>query len=146
MGTDLAKLLAVAGLAQSTNPKSGKFDLDGLNKHNAIEHDASLSRADAFTGDNHSFNSSIFNSVLAQFHGDTITIQDAAKARAMRSLTESKRNRNFEFPLKQFIASNAETALYLAAMGDATSAPVKYVKVFFGKSNISIYSFFFIVV
>ncbi|KAK4621380.1 Putative sterigmatocystin biosynthesis peroxidase stcC [Fulvia fulva] len=56
MGAYFTVLIGGAGLLSSPNVLGGAFDLDDLDQHNfSIEHDASLSRRDAFFGDDHSF-------------------------------------------------------------------------------------------
>lgn len=112
------------------------LDLDALVKHNAIEHDGSLSRQDAFAGDNHSFNQTIFDSWLAQI-GDTdvITTALAGKARMYRVKTEQARDPKFKYGQKQQLISNGETALIMGIFGDIYKgdANKSWVKVFFGK-------------
>jgi hypothetical protein len=46
VSAEVATSLSTLGLTLSKDPSSKAFDLDDLNKHNAIEHDASLSRKD----------------------------------------------------------------------------------------------------
>ncbi|EHK96198.1 putative sterigmatocystin biosynthesis peroxidase stcC [Glarea lozoyensis 74030] len=73
-----AKALTTSSTSNTT------FNLDDLDKHNIIEHDGSLSRADIFSGDNHSFNPAIWASVAAFFTEPTISIATSAAARKAR--------------------------------------------------------------
>ena len=136
LGSDLATGLASGALAISPNPKSGKFNLADLIKHNAIEHDASLSRADASKDPSQKFSPAVWKTTLSHFTSPTITLKQAASARAARSLYESKNDHSFTFQMGQFIISNAETALYLMAMGNGNSAPLKYVRVLFEEERL----------
>ncbi|KAL1303249.1 hypothetical protein AAFC00_006663 [Neodothiora populina] len=140
MGADFTLAIGTAGFASNPDPELLYFDLDMLQKHDfVIEHDASLSRADASTGDNHSFNQTIWNSVTAFFaNQDNATIETAAKAKFNRVTTEAARDPEFSYGPAQFILSYGETALYLSTMGDPTtgSAPVDYVNVFFQEERL----------
>jgi len=75
-----AAILSVPGDLLATS-----FNLNDINQHNfPIEHDASLSRSDYYlnNGDNHSFNQSIFDTVLKYYDGmNTTSIPVAAKAK-----------------------------------------------------------------
>lgn len=111
-----------------------------LDRHDVfIEHDASLSRADASTGNDHSFNQSIFNTVLSYFDGEAnATITPAAKAKFNRVTTEAARDPDFSYGPVQFVLSYGETALYLSTMGDPVtgSAPVDFIKVLFEEERL----------
>lgn len=140
MGPDFSSGIgAVAISAVSTDPSSGSFNLDDLNKHNAIEHDASLSRSDYYvspTHDNYDFNASIFNQVLAFYQGlDETSIDVAAKAKYARLEYEMTEDRNLTYGAMQFVLSYGESALYLSTMGDPVTgvAPVEFVRVLFGE-------------
>ncbi|KAF2088261.1 Cloroperoxidase [Saccharata proteae CBS 121410] len=135
-----ADFAAATGLLSSPTLLSPSFDLNNLDSHNfPIEHDASLSRADAYFGDNHSFNATIFSTVLAYFSStNTTSIPLAAHARYNRVLTEKARDPAFTYTAQQFITSYGETALYLSVLGDPVTgvAPVEWVKVFFEQERL----------
>lgn len=79
---ETATTLASAGIALSPDPSSGAFDLDDLNKHNAVEHDASLSRKDIDLGGNEKFDQKIFDQTLRFYGGATqISLKEVAAAR-----------------------------------------------------------------
>jgi len=70
MGADFSLFVGSAGVGSNPNFLSFQFDLDQLDRHNiVIELDASLSRDDASTGNNYSFNSTVWDTVLAHYTG-----------------------------------------------------------------------------
>jgi hypothetical protein len=86
VGADFTTVIGTLGLLSvKNNPLATSFDLNDLNEHNfPIEHDASLSRADANlnNGDDYTFNQTIFDSVMAYYEGMNVTsIPVAAKAK-----------------------------------------------------------------
>ncbi|WPH03781.1 Hypothetical protein R9X50_00666400 [Acrodontium crateriforme] len=135
VGADFA--ISVGSLAQNANPTLLQMtvDLDQLDEHNfPIEHDASLSRMDAYFGDDHSFNQAAFNQVLAYFDGsDTATIPAASLARYHRVQACETNNPTCIYGARQLVLSYGETALYLSTMGNPTTgdAPVSYIKSLF---------------
>ncbi|GAB7340129.1 hypothetical protein MBLNU457_6613t1 [Dothideomycetes sp. NU457] len=135
IGADFALIVGSAGIASNPNPLDLSFDLDMLDSHDhLIEHDASLSRQDAYFGNDHSFNQTIWDTVKAYYGSDGVaSLTEAAKAKFMRVTTEDARDPEFSYGPVQFILSYGETALYLSVMGDATTgdAPVDYVNSLF---------------
>lgn len=70
MGADFSLFVGAAGIGSNPNPLSLELDLDQLDHHYMIiEHDASLSRADVSTGNNYSFNQTIWDTVFAYYDG-----------------------------------------------------------------------------
>jgi hypothetical protein len=86
--------------------------------HLVIEHDGSLSRNDIFSGDNHSFNSSIWAATAAHFTEDTISLVTAAQARKARLGTAAAVNPNFTMSANDVMFSLIESALYLSVFGN----------------------------
>lgn len=82
MSPELATTFARAGL-RLAGPNATTFDMDHLYVHNAIEHDASISREDySVNNDSHSFNARIFNESLSYFNEEQkISLPAAAAAR-----------------------------------------------------------------
>ena len=119
----------------TADPLLGSFDLNDLDEHNfPIEHDASLSRQDAFFGNDYSFYQPYFDQVLAFYDGSEHTnISQAAKARHARFSDSQSKNPTFICGLREFIFSYGETALYLQALSDPFSgvARVDYLKYWF---------------
>ncbi|THW04997.1 Cloroperoxidase [Aureobasidium pullulans] len=142
VGGDFALVVGTAGIGSNPSPLTSGlyFDLDMLDRHDfLIEHDGSLSRADTTTGDNHSFNQTIWDTVLAYYSGMTdATIPVASKARFNRIQTEAARDPNFSYSPVQFILSYGETALYLSTMGDPITgvAPLEYVRSLFEEEKL----------
>ena len=132
--------VGAAGIGSNPNILSLEFDLDQLRRHDVvIEHDASLSRADASTGDNYSLNQTIWDTVLDYYSGqDKTSILSAAKAKYNRVQTESSRDPTFTYGPVQFIFSYGETAIYLSTMGDPATgiAPVEYVRALFEEERL----------
>lgn len=140
IGADFSLLfgtLAINGV--SPDPSSDYFDLDMLNKHNEIEHDASLSRSDYWvspTRDNFGFNRTVWEQVLVFFEGlDEILIDVAARAREARTRFERGEDGEFTYTAKQVVLAYGESALYLSTMGDPWTeiAPLEFVKVLIGE-------------
>lgn len=102
-----------------------------------IEHDGSLSRADIYFGDNHSFNSTIWGTVASYFTEDTIDVPTAARARAARLAAAAKENPEFNMTSSGVNFSLIESALYLSVFnnGSSSTAVTEWVKVMFRKSD-----------
>lgn len=98
-----------------------------------IEHDGSLSRADAYFGDNHSLNWTVWNETKSYFEGDTISVLEAAKARAARLKTSAAANPEYEITDGDNQSSLFETAFLLLTFGDGNEAKTEWVRVMFGK-------------
>jgi Peroxidase, family 2 len=134
VAADVAIVLSIGGLGASPNPLGLTLDLADLDKHNFIEHDGSLSRADfGEGGDDHTFNPDIFHAFMSGFAGlDNTTTESAAKAKFARVQNESKSDPDFTYGVKQFVLSYAESALYIKALGnDGDSVPLSWLQTFF---------------
>ncbi|KAL8835095.1 MAG: hypothetical protein Q9170_003451 [Blastenia crenularia] len=119
----------------TTTGYNNTLNLNDL-EHHAIpgEHDGSLSRNDLYFGDNHSFNSTIWNTVARYFHHDTISIRTAARARSHRVAAARAINPNFT---PSEVSSMGETALYLKAMrGQDVETKTNYVRILFNEERI----------
>ncbi|KAK1566001.1 Chloroperoxidase [Colletotrichum navitas] len=118
--------------ASSTGNKE-TFHLNDLNKHDLIEHDASLSRADIFFGDNWSFNQTIFDETKSHWPSETISIMDAATALVARQKSAEAVNPEFNLPLDGYTNSLGQTAMYLGLFGnyDNGNANRTWVEYFF---------------
>ncbi|KDQ21598.1 hypothetical protein BOTBODRAFT_26034 [Botryobasidium botryosum FD-172 SS1] len=80
---ELATSIATAGLMLCGS--NGTLNLNDLDAHNVIEHDASLTRADAATGDDHTIVPWIVEEVLSySSDGEVMTLDDFARARVAR--------------------------------------------------------------
>ena len=147
LSTEIGSFFATAGIRTNPDKAAHSFDLDHLRKHSVIEHDVSLSRNDVATSgtkDNHSFNQTIFDAVMATYGGNTTTsFELATKARYGRLLACQKAhedaNADLGYGIKELILSYGETALLLGLLGDPKDGeiPVEYLRVLFRKSSIS---------
>jgi hypothetical protein len=102
----------------STTGVPGTVNLEDMKKHDVLEHDGSLSRADAITGDDNSFNPAIWDTVKAHFTGPTIDIVTMAAARKDRIDAAAAANPEFSLTPDQVKTSFAESAFILGALGN----------------------------
>ena len=112
--------VAVGGLAMfsSPDPLGGSFDLNDLDQHNfPIEHDASLSREDAYFGNDYSFNSGIWDQTRSFFKNGKTALLPAALAIADRTADSKERNPEFVYGPQQFILRYGEMTLAIETMG-----------------------------
>lgn len=127
--------------ATSTGPSGIFFDLDMLNKHNALEHDLSLSRADINNGgDDHTFNSTIFDAYMKAYAGqNATTFASAGKARIACVTAEKPVNANLDFGLRQQVLSMIETALLINSLNGYNTGivPVSWIRILFGEFSLS---------
>jgi hypothetical protein len=132
------QLVGAKALTASSTSNNATFNLDDLNKHNIIEHDGSLSRADIFFGDNHSFNPTIWASVAAFFTEPTISIATSASARKARLAAASAANPQFNLTADGTQFSFIESALYQSVFGDLAegNAKTEWVSVLFREEKL----------
>nr|POF06924.1 putative sterigmatocystin biosynthesis peroxidase stcc [Quercus suber] len=140
IGADFTTVIGAAGLLSSPNPLGGSFDLNDLDQHNfPIEHDASLSRQDAYFGNDYSFYDPNWQQVLSHFAGSDVTsIKTASDAKWARVNDSLARNPEVVYSLREFILSYGETSLYLQTMGNAYSGDtnVKYIRSMFEQEKL----------
>jgi hypothetical protein len=99
---DVSTVFALGGLLTSPHPFKGTFDLSDLKKHNFIEHDASLSRADlAVSGDAVTFRPDIFQGVMDTYDGMiNTTLETAVLARSKRIAQARAQDPKIDFGAK----------------------------------------------
>ncbi|KAK8081161.1 Cloroperoxidase [Apiospora hydei] len=115
-----------AALSTVPLPNATELSLHHLNQHNAIEHDASLSRPDAFFSSHQDvFDPSIFAETRAHWPDPVISVRQAAAARLGRVQTSNRTNPAFELNRAGAPASVAETAVYIVAFGDVEAGTVR---------------------
>jgi len=140
MGADFTVAIGGAGLLSSPFPLEGSFDLNDLDQHNfPIEHDASMSRQDAYFGDDHSFYNPNWQQYIQFFNGKTVTdIPTASKAKFARYTDSKEKNPTFTYGLREAIFSYGENAIYLQSMADPVSgkAQISYVRSLFEKEKL----------
>ncbi|KAK7957724.1 Cloroperoxidase [Apiospora saccharicola] len=103
-----------------------RFSLHHLIQHNAIEHDASLSRPDAFFSSHQDvFDPAVFAETRSHWPDPVINVRQAAAARLGRMRTSNRTNPAFELNQAGAPASVAETAVYIIAFGDIEAGTVR---------------------
>ncbi|CZR67661.1 related to chloroperoxidase [Phialocephala subalpina] len=116
------QLVGAKALLTSTTGNASTFNLDDLDEHGVIEHDGSLSRADIYFGDNHSFNSTIWDSVAALFNETQIPLATAIQARSARLAAAAAVNPTFNMSSNDVTFSAIETALYMSVFSSNSSS------------------------
>lgn len=113
--------------ALTTNPNKNAttFSLNDLGNHNILEHDASLSRSDAYFGNPLVFNQSVFDETKSYWTGKTITVKMAAKARLARIKTSKATNPTYQLSELGDAFTYGESVAYVVVFGDKKSATVK---------------------
>ncbi|KAK9773064.1 putative Chloroperoxidase [Seiridium cardinale] len=126
IGVGLATELHGQAVATNPTPNATTFDLDNLSRHNILEHDASLSRADYYwTNDSHSFNQTVFDETRSYWKGPIIDIKEAAAARIARVHTSQATNPTYSMSEVGGAFSVGETAAYIIVLGDKVTGTVK---------------------
>ncbi|RMX71801.1 hypothetical protein D0869_15264, partial [Hortaea werneckii] len=141
MAPDFTIAIGGVGLLSSDSPDTARsFDLNDLDQHNfPIEHDASLSRQDAYFGNDYSFYQPNWDMVLKYYQGKTVTdIPTASHAQRNRVANSRAINPEFVYGPREFVLANGETALYLQTMADPFSGRAKldYVKMLFEQEKL----------
>jgi hypothetical protein len=119
---------------------STTINLEDLNLHDAIEHDASLTREDAKSGDNHSLQPALLQAMLDDSQGDFLTTESIARTRARRE-KDSLLKGSLKLGFKPYTLAYGEAALLLQALGkneNGTDWKVKKAdaKVWFGEEKL----------
>ncbi|KAK4244523.1 Chloroperoxidase [Corynascus novoguineensis] len=114
--------------ALTTNPKKNAttFSLNDLANHNILEHDASLSRTDAFFGNVLQFNQTIFDETKSYWtNEETLDIKDAARARLGRIKASQATNPEYSMSELGDSFTYGESAAYVVVLGDKISGTIK---------------------
>ncbi|KAK1140900.1 hypothetical protein N8T08_009773 [Aspergillus melleus] len=122
--SSLANLMFEMAIVANPEPNATYFTLDHLNRHNVLEHDASLSRTDAFFGSNHIFNRTIFDESRAYWIEPVLTAQMLANSKLARQINSRATNPNYTFPKMTEEFSLGEIAAPIIAFGDIESGTV----------------------
>ncbi|KAJ7596366.1 Cloroperoxidase [Mycena floridula] len=134
-------LILPAHLGLLTSGQGDTFTLDDIKLHNAVEHDASLSRSDfAVTGDNLHFNETIFQTLASSNPGVNYYNATSAGTVMRQRLEDSRRvNPAIKNTSKELLMRIAESTLYLTVMGNNTGvAPKEFVNIFFREERLPI--------
>ncbi|KAL4744671.1 hypothetical protein BDW72DRAFT_212277 [Aspergillus terricola var. indicus] len=124
IGEELAVYLFQEAMTTNPNANATTFNLNHLSRHNILEHDASLSRQDAYFGDNHDFNQAVFDETRSYWPDHIIDVQAAALSREARVNTSKATNPNYSMSQLGEDFSYGETAAYLIVLGDKESGTV----------------------
>jgi hypothetical protein len=115
-----ATSLATDALSAVPHSAPNALDLSDLNKHDVIEHDASLTRNDAIQGDNYSVQPNLVQALLADAAGTgsdgVLTITSLSKSRVRRE-AESKKAGSPALSSKMATLAYGESALLLQVLG-----------------------------
>ncbi|KAI1139076.1 Cloroperoxidase [Hypoxylon sp. FL0543] len=122
--TSLGELMFSVALVANPEPNATFFTLDQLNVHNVLEHDASLSRSDAFFGNNHVFNETIFNETKVYWTEPVLDAAMLANGKVARQLNSKAFNPNYTFTSKIEAFSLGEVSAPIVAFGDLQAATV----------------------
>ncbi|KAJ7629329.1 Cloroperoxidase [Mycena rosella] len=117
------------------------LNLDALQLHNLIEHDASISRNDFAIGDNLHFNETVFATLANANPGvDFYNATSAGLVQQARLADSLARNPNITNTRKEFLLRSRESGLYLSIMGDPLTgvAPKNFVQIFFREERLPI--------
>ncbi|KAJ7574639.1 Cloroperoxidase [Mycena floridula] len=136
---DVVGMPAKAGFL--TSPDDEFFTLADIRLHNNIEHDASVSRADFVTGDNFSFNETMYSAMVNVNPGlDYYDPTSAGLVQKQRLIESQATNPTLINTAKEFAIRTRESSLYLAVMGNSTTgvAPKKFVNIFFREERLPI--------
>ncbi|KAF8801693.1 Cloroperoxidase [Phlegmacium glaucopus] len=114
-GNLVTNLVSIGGKSPQTGPDPPQPAIvGGLDTHQVFEGDASMTRGDAFFGDNHSFNETQFDefsSFSQLFGGGNYNQLVAAEFRWKRIQESIATNPNFSFVSPRYYTAYAESAL-----------------------------------
>lgn len=164
----VANIMWEQAIIANPEPNATFFTLDNLNRHNVLEHDASMrsvtnpqsillnlapsqkikfnnlcrtlltlphSRSDAFFGNNHVFNQTIFDTTTAFWIQETLDAKQLANGKIFRQIESKAFNPNYTFTSTTEAFSLGEVAAPILIFGDIPAGTVNrsLVQFFFGK-------------
>jgi len=104
------------------------WDLSKLDLHNAIEHDASLTRNDFAQGDNYDMQLPLLQALLDDADGDYLTVASLAKSRARREQESLAVGSGVPLPVQATVLAFGESALLLQIMGKTINGELQAAK------------------
>ncbi|GAB7362050.1 hypothetical protein MBLNU230_g2084t1 [Neophaeotheca triangularis] len=122
--SSLASLMWDQAIIANPEPNATFFTLGHLNRHNVLEHDASLSRLDDYYGNNHLFNPEAFSQTREFWTDETLTAQMLANSKLARMIDSRAFNPNYTFSEETEEFSLGELAAPIIAFGDVEKATV----------------------
>ena len=121
----LGKIMFQQALPANPEPNATFFTLDQLNVHNVLEHDASLSRSDAYFGNNHVFNYSVFAESTKYWTGPIVDRDMMANSKIARQLQSKAGNPEYRFTNSTENFSIGEILAPFVAFGDRQAVTVE---------------------
>ncbi|KAF2690653.1 Cloroperoxidase [Lentithecium fluviatile CBS 122367] len=126
ISAELSEFLFSQAITTSPEPNATTFSLHDLGRHNILEHDASLSRADYYFGqDPYTFNKTVFAETRSYWHGPIIDLEMAAASRLARVRTSNATNPTYTLSPLGSGFSVGETAAYILILGDRVRGTVR---------------------
>ncbi|THW11521.1 Cloroperoxidase [Aureobasidium pullulans] len=120
----LASLMWDQAIIANPEPNATFFTLEHLNQHNVLEHDASLSRMDAYYGNNRVFNPEAFATSTRYWTDETLTANMLANSKLARMVESRAFNPDYTFTANNEQFSLGEVAAPFIAFGNTTSVTV----------------------
>ncbi|KAF8808205.1 Cloroperoxidase [Phlegmacium glaucopus] len=112
-GNMITNLLSIGGKSHKTGPDPPKPAIvGGLDTHAVFEGDASMTRGDAFFGDNHSFNETLFDEFSDfsnRFGAGNYNVTVAGEYRSRRIQESISTNPQFSFVAPRYFTAFAES-------------------------------------
>ncbi|KIJ52027.1 hypothetical protein M422DRAFT_243612 [Sphaerobolus stellatus SS14] len=125
-GNPITNLMSIGGKSALTGPDPPRPAIvGGLDTHAVFEGDASLTRADFFFGDNHSFNQTLFDDFVSfskKFGGGNYNATSAAEIRFHRIQQSIAQNPQFSFISPRFFTAYGEAAFPIVFFVDGRKA------------------------
>tara|TARA_R110002003_G_scaffold125_11_gene11459 strand:- start:3271 stop:3750 length:480 start_codon:yes stop_codon:yes gene_type:complete len=82
----LGSIMWDQAIIANPEPNATFSTLDQLNVHGVLEHDASMTRTDAFLGNNHIFNETVYNASKQWWTDETVTAKQLAHSKIFRQI------------------------------------------------------------
>lgn len=131
---ELAGIMWEQAIIANPVANSSFFTLDHLNRHNVLEHDASISRTDAYFGNNHVFNQTVFDTSRKYWTTEMMGPQALANSKLFRQIESRSTNPEYVFTTHTEPFSLGEMAAPFIVFGDMETELVNrtLVTYFFG--------------
>ncbi|KAF2111423.1 Chloroperoxidase [Lophiotrema nucula] len=120
----LAGIMWDQAIIANPEPNATFFTLDNLNRHNVLEHDASMSRSDAFFGNNHVFNQTVFDTTTVYWTASTLDAKQLTNGKLFRQIDSRASNPNYTFTASTENFSVGEVAAPIIVFGDMDAGTV----------------------
>ncbi|KAJ7588372.1 hypothetical protein C8J56DRAFT_1050444 [Mycena floridula] len=133
-GNPFVNKISIGGVSPLVPPLPGKIDgpeTAGIAKHGRVEGDASMTRADAFIGDNRNFQEALFDEDLAQLakFGDdgpdgehtVFNLQTIIAMKTQNIMSDQAANPKFEFAARRMNAAYGAGSFILTLFANGTT-------------------------